>query len=181
MSDEQGGARGRAAVRRPPTGPLVPGRLRRVVWTGSDRLLAAAAHAAIAFGLLGIGFLASLAISGVIWVISRHSPHVARHAEQAGAYQLFVLIANVLVVIAWAALSVALFGRVVLFPPSDASGIEQTLAPVAMLLWLLAVPLFALWYVGSIALGVIGAVRVLLGYEFWYPVFGRWAWRKHGG
>src|SRR5687767_299698 len=87
-----------------------PNRLSHVVWSTTDRVLATLAHAAIGFGFFGIGFLLSLAISGVIWVISRRSPHVAVHAEQAGAYQVFVLVVNVVVIVGWLVAAVALFG-----------------------------------------------------------------------
>ena len=168
------------AEQRYPTATRGRARLQRAVWTGSDRLLAATAHAAIGFGFLGIGFLLSLAISAVIWLVSRRSPHVSVHAEQAGTYQLCVLAVNVVAVLGWVTASVVIFGRVVFLPPADASAVEQALTPVAVVLWLLVVPLFVLWYVGTIAYGLLGAVRVLLGYEFWYPIFGAWALRKQG-
>jgi hypothetical protein len=41
------------------------------------------------------------------------------------------------------------------------------------------VPVFGLWYAGTIALGLIGALRVFLGSPFWYPVVGAWARRQH--
>lgn len=157
--------------------PAPARRLSRAAWTAGDRLLATLAHAAIGFGFLGVGFLLSLAISLVIWLVGRRSPHVAAHAEQAGAYQLFVLIVNVLVIAGWAAASVMLFGRLVLVPPAATTGLEQAARPWLVGLWALAVPLFGLWYVGTIALGLIGALRVALGRPFWYPVFGRWARR----
>jgi hypothetical protein len=155
-------------------------RLRSATWTTGERLLAATAHAAIGFGLVGIGFLLSLAINLVIWLMSRHSRHVALHAEQAGLYQLGVLAINVLVVVGWLAASAAIFGRVVLWPPAEPAVLERELMPAAVTLWLLAVPLFVCWYVGSIAYGLLGAVRVLLGREHWYPLAGRWARRKYG-
>ena len=142
--------------------------------------MATLAHAAIGFGFLGIGFLLSLAINVAIWLMSRRSPHVAIHAEQAGAYQLSVFVINVLVVVAWLAASVALFGRVVFFPPAEVGEIERAAWPLAVGLWLLAVPIFGVWHVASIALGLIGALRVAAGQPFWYPFWGRWARRKHG-
>jgi hypothetical protein len=152
-------------------------RLRAVAWTAGDRALAALAHAAIGFGLVGIGFLLSLAISGIIWLVSRHRPHVAVHAEQAGAYQLVVLAVNAVVIAGWLAASVALFGQLALAPPAEWTG--RGPAAWQLALWLLAVPVFGLWYAGTIALGLIGALRVFLGYPFWYPVSGAWARRKH--
>ncbi len=105
---------------------------------------------------------------------------MAVHAEQAGTYQLCVLAVNVVAVLSWITASVVIFGRVMFWPPGDVSAVEQALTPVAVVLWLLVVPLFVLWYVGTIVYGLLGAVRVLLGYEFWYPFFGAWARRKHG-
>lgn len=158
--------------RRPPAARLAP------VWTATDRALAVLAHAAIALGFLGVGFLLSLAINAVLWLVSRHRPHVAVHAEQAGTYQLLVLVVNVAVVAAWLAASAALFGRVVIAPPGDSDGAGGA-TPWAVALWLLAVPAFALWYVGTIALGLLGALRVARGHPFWYPLVGPWARRKH--
>ena len=48
-----------------------PARLLAPVWSTSDRALAVLAHAAIGFGLVGIGLVASIVISLVIWVVSR--------------------------------------------------------------------------------------------------------------
>src|SRR5918911_2564472 len=62
------------------------------------RALSALAHGAIAFGFLGVGFLVSLAISGVIWLYGKRSPQVRFHSEQAGCYQCSVLLINILFV-----------------------------------------------------------------------------------
>ena len=45
--------------------------LSSLAWSTTDRAMAIAAHGAIAFGLLGIGFVVSAAIAGVIWLVSR--------------------------------------------------------------------------------------------------------------
>jgi hypothetical protein len=151
-------------------------------------VLATLAHAAIGLGFFGIGFLPTLAISGVIWLISHRSPHVAVHAEQAGIYQLIVLVVNVLVIVGWLVAAVALFGAgwpgeavalLVGRGSADGSAMERVAAPVAVALWLLVVPLFAAWYVGTILLGLVAAARVALGYPFWYPGIGTWVRRKH--
>jgi hypothetical protein len=157
-----------------------PSRLLAPVWSTSDRALAVLAHAAIGFGLFGISLLVSVIISLVIWVVSRRRRHVAIHAEQAGLYQLVVFIVNVVVVVGWLAATVPLFGQAILTFPFIAPGGLARAPGWLVALWLLAVPLFALWYVGTIALGLIGAARVALGYPFWYPVIGPWARRKHG-
>src|SRR3712207_6461850 len=72
-----------------------------------DQRIAAVAHLSIGFGVVvGVGFLVGLAINLVIWLRSRRSPVVEYHAEQAGAYQLVVLLANVLLVGLWIAAAV---------------------------------------------------------------------------
>src|SRR5207244_9681129 len=70
---------------------------------GSERTLAATAHAAIGFGLVGIGFLVSLLVSGVIWLVGRRSPFIREHADRAGRYQLAVLLLNILTIGLWVA------------------------------------------------------------------------------
>ena len=90
-----------------------------------------------------------------------------------------MLIVNVVVVAGWLAATVALFGQAMLtFPVVTPVGPERRAPAWLAALWLLAVPLFAVWYVGTIALGLIGAARVALGLPFWYPVIGPWARRK---
>ena len=56
----------------------------------AERALSALAHGAIAFGLFGVTFIVTLAITGVIWLYSRRSPEVRFHAAQAGLYQCSV-------------------------------------------------------------------------------------------
>src|SRR5438445_9060773 len=85
---------------RPPTAP--PQRLPAhgyVIDRSAARTLSALAHGAIAFGLLGVGFLVSLAISAAIWLYGRRSPEVRFHSEQAGCYQCSVLLVNLLFVL----------------------------------------------------------------------------------
>src|SRR5688500_13883053 len=97
--------------------PTTQSRLLAPVWSTSDRALAVLAHAAIGFGLFGISLLVSVVISLVIWVVSRRRRHVAIHAEQAGVYQLVVLIVNVVVVAGWLAATIPLFGQAMLTFP----------------------------------------------------------------
>src|SRR5688500_19548439 len=80
----------------PPPGQYaqLPVRAGQVVDRSAERVLAAVAHGAIAFGVFGIGLLVSLLISGVIWLYSRRSPHVRFHSEQAGCFQCSVLLIN---------------------------------------------------------------------------------------
>src|SRR5438477_9687229 len=112
------------------------------------RALSALAHGAIAFGLLGVGFLLSLAISGVIWVYGRRSPQVRFHSEQAGCYQCSVLLINVLFV-----LFLGITGGFSIF--SVFKGQSDWGAGWATGLGLI---LFALWFAGSILYGIIAAL-----------------------
>jgi hypothetical protein len=133
----------------------------RVVQTAgraADAGMAAVAHFAILFGFLGIGFLISLAISGVIWLYSRRSPYVAFHAQQAGCYQLFLLGFNL----------------------GCAALLGVLLALNIYLHWewagtaaLLLVVLFIAWFPISILYGAWGGLMVLMGRNFRYPYLGR--------
>jgi uncharacterized Tic20 family protein len=129
---------------------------------GTARLLSAVAHGAIAFGLLGIGFLVSLGVSGVIWLYARRSPLVRFHSEQAGCYQCSVLLINVALVVAMGAA-----GGFSVF-----TGVQgRSDWGAGWVFWVL-LALFVAWFVGSILLGIIGAVLVLLGRPFKYPFIG---------
>jgi hypothetical protein len=149
-----------------------------LAWSTTDRTLAVAAHAAIGFGFLGIGFVASAVIAAVVWLVSRRRPHVAFHGEQAGVYQLVVLVINAVVITAWVALGVAMFGQRLPIPGFGPLALTVPAAPWLVTLWILAVPIFAVWYVGTILYGLYGAVQVALGRRFWYPVIGPWASRR---
>ena len=85
--------------------PLEPSRTQVLATTRAptphERTLAALSHVAIAFGLFGIGFLLGLVISIGIWIAGRRSRYIAVHAEQAGLYQLVVLVLNVVIVATW--------------------------------------------------------------------------------
>ena len=125
----------------------------------ADTSLAAVSHFAIAFGFVGIGFLLSIAINFGIWLYGKRSPYVAFHAQQAGSYQVFVLLFNVLCIVLILVLipSPLVWGWNVLF---------------SALGWLMIIPL-AIWYVFSIIYGIWGGFRVLAGRDFRYPFFGR--------
>ncbi len=134
----------------------------RAVGRGSERTLAAVAHAAIGFGLLGIGFLLSLAITAVIWLVGRRSPFIEEQADRAGRNQFFVLLTNVLIVVVG-------LGAFVLL---DLRGwwSRGGARAAALLLVLLGTGIvFVLWYVGSIGYGLYAALRVLGGHDFHYP------------
>jgi len=147
--------------------------VRRRALEGSDRGLAVLAHASIGFGFVGIGFLLGLAINGVIWLRSRRSSFLAVQSEQAGAYQLAVLLINVALVVVWTAI------LIYVFLGDSAIGFGQLSArQVAAGFWLALIPLFAIWYVGTILYGIYGAFRIAQGREFWYPILGAWARRR---
>ena len=143
---------------------------------GTDRGLAVLAHASIGFGLVGIGFLLGLAINAVIWLRSRRSSYVNVHSEQAGAYQLAVFLINVALVAVWLVVLVYAFIGDSTLGPGELSGRQ-----IAAGLWLALIPIFAVWYIGTIVYGLYGAWRVARGREFWYPVFGAWARRRADG
>lgn len=163
---ERGGRGSRDIARQ---GLVVAGR-------GSERALAAVAHGAIAFGFAGIGFLLSLAITGVIWLVSLKSPYVREQSDRAGRYQIFVLLANILVIALW------LVGLGLLLYLTNWRGwgnggwqgwghLDWRWVAVILdgLILIVAVPLFLAWYVGTIVYGIYGAVRALGGYDFHYP------------
>lgn len=156
-----------------------------VVGQGSERTLAAAAHGAIAFGFVGIGFLLSLVITAIIWLASWRSPYVREQSDRAGRYQIFVLLVNILVIVLWAlGLGLLLWLTGWRFiglgggDPQIARSLPITLVIlVDLLLLIIAVPIFVVWYFGSIIYGVYGAARALAGHDFHYPP-PPWAWRK---
>ena len=135
---------------------------------GSERALAAAAHAAIAFGFLGIGFLLSLAITGVIWLVSLKSPYVREQADRAGRYQIFILLANLLVVLLWA-IGLGVFVYLGGWEGWGSGGWRTVAWALLGLALLIAVPVFLVWYVGTILYGLYAALRVLAGDDFRYP------------
>ena len=55
---------------------------------------------------------------------------------------------------------------------------QISLRQVAVGLWLALVPLFIVWYIGTILYGLYGALRISRGHSFWYPFFGAWARRR---
>jgi uncharacterized Tic20 family protein len=138
-----------------------------------DQRIAAVTHLSIGFGvIIGVGFLVGLAINLVIWLRSKRSSVVEYHAEQAGAYQLAVLLINLVLAGLWIALAVGAMGL------SDwrlwSTPLWQPLAG----LWCVLTPAIAVWYFGTILYGVYGGLLVAAGKEFSYPVFGPWARRR---
>lgn len=135
-----------------------------VVDRSADRAFAAVAHGAVAFGLLGIGFVVSLGITGILWLYSRRSTHVRFHAEQAGCYQCIVILVNIAFVMV-----LGLAGGLVVFQVAQGRsefGLSWGLT-AGLILW-------AAWFFGSIAYGIIAAILVLMGKPFKYPVIGDW-------
>ena len=130
----------------------------------AERALAALAHGAIAFGVFGISFLMSLAITGVIWLYSRRSPDVRFHSEQAGCYQCSVLLINVAFVVV-----LLLSGGF-----SIISALQGNRDWAGGLGWgfSIGLALFAVWFIGTILYGIIAAIMVLLGKRFKYPLIG---------
>ncbi len=154
-----------------------------VAGQGSERILAAAAHGAIAFGFVGIGFLVSLAITGVIWLVSKKSPYVRDQSDRAGRYQLFVLLANILVIAIW------VIGFLLLIYLTNWQGWGNggwqgwrqfnwrwLLVMIDFLLLLITLPIIVVWYFGTIIYGVYGATHALRGDDFHYPP-PPWQWR----
>ncbi|MFN8636274.1 MAG: DUF4870 domain-containing protein [Chloroflexota bacterium] len=166
-------ARYPAVPGRPLSPARPPGRVRtagHVVMRQVDQRVAAVAHLSIGFGVIvGVGFLLGLAINLVIWLRSRRSPVVEYHAEQAGAYQLAVLLANLGMAGGWILVLVLWMGDYALGWLS----FGQILTAMLVLL-----PFEIAWYFGTIALGVYGGLVVAAGRDFSYPIFGSWARRR---
>lgn len=155
-----------------------------VAGKGSERVLAAVAHGAIAFGFVGIGFLLSLAITAVIWLASKRSPYLQEQSDRAGRYQIYVVVVNVLTILLW------LLGLGLLlyltgwrdWGNGDWQGwahldLRWLVVTLDGLLLLIAIPIFVVWYIGTIVYGIYGAVRALRGHDFHYPP-PFWKWRR---
>jgi uncharacterized membrane protein len=126
-------------------------------------VLSALAHGAIAFGILGFGFIISLAISGVLWLYGRRSPMVRFHAEQAGCYQCLVILINlVLIILLGSTTGLSLFNLITRHQ-------DVTTLTAATIV---GACLFLVWFGGSILYGVFAAAMVLAGKPFKYPVIG---------
>jgi uncharacterized membrane protein len=140
----------------------VGGTVGPVIDQSASRALAALAHGAIAFGFFGIGFIASLAIAGIIWLYSKRSPEVRFHSEQAGCYQCSVLLINAVFLIVLG--TVGGFSIFNLFQGRDDWGLSWGVG--------LGLILFAFWFVASILYGIFAAIMVLMGKRFKYPIIG---------
>jgi uncharacterized membrane protein len=146
-----------------PGPPWQPQRLEHPIDRGAEQVLSALAHGAIAFGILGFGFIISLAISGIVWLYGRRSPTVRFHAEQAGCYQCIVILVNlVLVIVLGSTTGLSLFNLIV--RREDVTTLTTGT--------IVGVCLFLIWFGGSILYGVFAALMVLAGKPFKYPVIG---------
>ena len=174
----------RQLERRPARGSEIARRGVGVAGKGSERVLAFAAHGAIAFGFVGIGFLLSLAITAIIWLASKKSSYLREQSDRAGRYQIFVLLANIVVIGLWV---IGFFLLVYLTNWQGwGSGGWQgwrhldwrwLLIVLDGLLLLISAPLIVAWYFGSIGYGVYAALRALRGDDFHYPP-PPWKWRR---
>ena len=118
-----------------------------------------------------------------IRVVGRRSRYLAVHAEQAAWYQLVVLALNVLVGAGWLVALVLVLGEELgisglLGLPTWETGLAVRIAVGLVLA--LALPLFVVWFVATIAYGVYGALLVMSGRPFWYLVVGAWVRRRMG-
>jgi len=148
--------------------------VRQTVIREVDRRIAAVAHLSIGFGVVvGVGFLLGIAINVGIWLRSKRSPFVELHAEQAGAYQLTVLLINIAAVLVWLVGA----GYLVIGGSTVTLGtvpLNQVMAGLGCLV----VPAFIVWFFGTIFYGLYGGLLIAAGRDFSYPVFGPWARRR---
>ena len=148
----------------------------RLAGTGTERAMAAISHGAIAFGFVGIGFILSLVITAVIWLASKKSPYLQEQSDRAGRYQIYVVVMNVVVIIVWL-LGLVLLGKLLNWDSLFSGGVQNAgnLGPrwiivvIDALFLIVAIPLFVVWYVGTILYGIYGAYRSLRGHDFHYP------------
>lgn len=164
-----------------PTDPGPPA-IRREPWTTFarhklmshvDRRIAAVSHLSIAFGILiGVGFMLGIAINLVIWLRSKRSTFVEFHAEQAGVYQLVVLLSNALIIGIWVG------GIVMLMGDSELGAGQLSVRQILMGMWCALLPLQAAWFLGTIVYGVYGGLLIAAGRDFSYPIIGPWARRR---
>lgn len=156
------------ALPEPARAPSLRAHIRRKATEHVDQRIAAVAHLSIGFGVVvGVGFLVGLAINLVIWLRSKRSSVVEFHSEQAGMYQLIVFLINIVIVALWLGLAVMLIGG-----PAPTPG-ELTAPMMLMGLWCALVPLFALWFFGTIGYGIYGGLLVAAGRDFSYPIIGK--------
>ena len=156
------------AIPEPARAPSLGAHIRKKATEHIDQRIAAISHLSIGFGVVvGVGFLVGLAINLVIWLRSRRSSVVEFHAEQAGLYQLSVLIVNIVTIALWLGVAIMLMGGSTL-GEGELSGRQ-----ILMGLWCALVPLFALWFFGTIGYGIYAGLVVAAGRNFSYPIIGK--------
>lgn len=152
----------------PVRAPSLGAHIRKKATEHVDQRIAAVAHLSIGFGVvIGVGFLVGLAINLIIWLRSKRSSVVEFHAEQAGMYQLAVFLINIVIVALWIGLAGTLIGG-----PAPVPG-ELTAPMMLMGLWCALVPVFALWFFGTIGYGIYAGLVVAAGRDFSYPIIGK--------
>ena len=138
-----------------------------------DRRIAAISHLSICFGvIIGVGFSLGLVINLVIWLRGRRSTFVEFHAEQAGLYQLTVLLSNLLIIGIWIGVVILLMGD------SEVGAGQLSIRQIFMGMWCALFPLQVAWYVGTILYGVYGGIVIASGGSFTYPIIGPWVRRR---
>lgn len=114
-----------------------------------------------------------MAISGGLWLASLRLPYLRVQADRAGRYQIFVLLANVAVAVVWG----AGLGLLIYFGGWQGwvgGGVRAVAWGLLAVVLALTLPLFVLWYAGTIGYGLYAAARVLAGTDWQYR------WRRPG-
>ncbi len=136
--------------------------------TAHERATAAMAHGAIAFGLFGVGFLITIVVNIYFWYASRNSPYIRRQVEQAGCFQVIVMLVDFLLVAGAGVLFGYLLGAPLLGRQLLPKGSEVWF----WLLFLILLISFVIFFFGTIAYGLYAASRAAQGAEFRYHIFG---------
>lgn len=161
------------AARAPERAPSLRAHIQRKATEHVDQRIAAISHFSIGFGIVvGVGFLLGIAINLLIWLRSKRSTVVEFHSEQAGLYQLAVLVINSVTLAVWLGVTFLLLGGSELGPG------EINWRQLLMGLWCALVPLFALWFFGTIGYGLYGGLLVAAGRDFSYPIIGKWVRKR---
>jgi uncharacterized Tic20 family protein len=138
-----------------------------------DQRIAAVSHLSIGFGVIvGVGFMLGVVINLVIWLRSRRSSIVELHSEQAGTYQLAVLVTNLVIVGIWIGVVIMLMGD------SEIGAGQLSIRQILMGMWCALLPLQVAWYFGTIVYGLYAGLVVASGRDFSYPIIGPWVRRR---
>jgi uncharacterized Tic20 family protein len=152
---------GYAAPRYMPSAPYAPPQS-----NNNETVMAGIAHLSIFFG--------APIVALIFWLVNRTSvPYAAQHAKQAFFFQLAVVIAEIIVILAYIAVFFAgmasMFGSVSSTNPQQPP--PQFFALYGGLL-VFYVVLFAI-HIVAIVFSVIGAVKAFQGKSYHYPLLGR--------